>query len=246
SYEPMRRKRRQRQVSRTKCVRIVDAFHELGGASAGERRHPELDLTVVGARNRDAAPHRQAEFGDARFARSPDPRDAVDRDDVAAVDPEERLRIEARLERADREGTEIFLLAIVDIGVVGVGADGVDVGHRKFPRPPALLDPDRTGPPAGAAAGSAAARSGFVASCGSRSGATVGSSGGAAGSASAEAGSAPPGARASGTSESRKAPDTPKATTVARAASALRDSAGSAPTKRETSKHSGSSRIPAM
>ena len=77
----------------------------------------------MGARDRDAAAHGQPEFGDAGFARSFDPRDAIDRDDVAAVDPQERLRIEARFERADRKRAEIFLLAVVDVGVVGIGAD---------------------------------------------------------------------------------------------------------------------------
>src|SRR5580704_13342123 len=45
------------------------------------------------------------------------------------------------------------------------------------------------------------------------------------------------GARASGTSDRRKAPETPKETTVASSASVLRDSADSAPTKRDVSKH---------
>jgi hypothetical protein len=50
----------------------------------------------------------------------------------------------------------------------------------------------------------------------------------------------------SGTSESRKAPDTPNATSVVSNAKVLRDSAESAPTKLATSKHRGSSRMPAM
>jgi hypothetical protein len=53
--------------------------------------------------------------------------------------------------------------------------------------------------------------------------------------ASAGVASALRGARTSGTSERRKAPDTPNATIVASSASVLRVSADSAPTKRETS-----------
>ena len=54
------------------------------------------------------------------------------------------------------------------------------------------------------------------------------------------------GAEVSGTSESRKAPETPNAMTVASSASVLRDSAPLASTKRAGSKQMGSSRIPAI
>jgi len=64
--------------------------------SAGDCADSELDLTVVGARDRDAATHGQSELGYTGFSRSFDPRDAIDGDDVAAVNSQERGWIEAR------------------------------------------------------------------------------------------------------------------------------------------------------
>src|SRR5271170_1742402 len=87
--------------------------------------------------------------------------------------------------------------------------------------------------------GTKAAREGGGAAAngdGSRPCAAIGSAEGAAGRASGRSASPLRGERASGTSERRKAPETPKETTVASSASVLRDRADSAPTKRETSK----------
>ena len=198
--------------------------------SAGERADSELDLTVVGARDRDGAAHGQPELGYAGFARSFDPRDAIDRHDVAAVNPQERFRIEARLKRADRERAEIFLLAVVDIGVVGVGADGVDVADGDVSSAPILLDPDRGGPSDRRRDRRRLARRAPLGTASARDPPRLSGD-----PASTRAGAALRGSLASGTSERRKAPDTPNATTVASSASVLRDSADSAPTKRETS-----------
>jgi hypothetical protein len=69
--------------------------------SASDCADSELDLTVVGARDRDGAAHRQPELGYTGFARSFDSRDAIDRYDVAPVNSQERCRIEARFDCAN-------------------------------------------------------------------------------------------------------------------------------------------------
>ena len=121
--------------------------------------------------------------------------DAADSDDMAAMDAQEQRGVEARLDGADRLVAEKFLLAIMDVGVMRVGADGENVVERNIPR---SGRPSRRGSPSDAAAG---ASGGSAEIDGAGSGARPGERRAAATSA------APEGASAvdPGTSDSRKA-----------------------------------------
>jgi len=82
----------------------------------------------VRAGDGDAAADGEAEFGDAGLAGSFDPRDPIDRDDIAAVDPQKRLRIEPRLKRAER--SELNASATAFVKRVAIAA----ANRRKRPR----------------------------------------------------------------------------------------------------------------
>ena len=156
---------------------------------------------------------------------------------MAAVDAQEQRGIEPSLDGADRQTAEIFLLAIVDVGVMRVGADGENVLERDIARTAVLFDADRQR--ALTAAAAPAPREWPRARASSAGGAAAG--GDAAG-----GGASIWSQRSSGTNDSKNAAETPKATMVVSSASVLRDSAESAATNRATSKHSGSSRMPAI
>ena len=122
------------------CAHAADAaLRET--AQRGDWRRP-WPLRRLSCPRRDSEPGQPAaadrhgvglqggQLDQAGIAHALQPDDAVDIDDMAAMDADEAVGVQPRLDDADGQRAEQLRLAVEDIGVVGVGVDGDDVVDR--------------------------------------------------------------------------------------------------------------------
>src|SRR5215470_16157726 len=207
-----------------RCERGFDLGDGLGGAGGqGEAR---FQPGQAAATDRHGVGLQGGQFDDAGFARALQPDDAVDGHDVAAVDPYEPAAVEPRLHHADGQRAEQLRLAVENIGVVGVGVTATTSSTGTKCVPPSRSTGNcwavrRGGPPAPPSGPKVPCpRSTTLLAAGCSAPALSS----AEGMRSADL-SAPARAR-SGTSVSRKMPETMKATTATTIASRSVESTG--------------------
>src|ERR1700716_3846170 len=106
---------------------MVAAAQAVSEYRAGERGHPRLQQARPARADRDRLPAMHLDH--LVVAGTPVADDALDIDDMAAMNPDEPFVVEPRFDDADGERAKQLVVAVEDVSVVRVGMDRDNVVH---------------------------------------------------------------------------------------------------------------------
>src|SRR5712671_8076986 len=106
---------------------MVAAAQAVSEYRAGDRGHPRLQQADPAPADRDRWPAMHLDHLVVAGTLVAD--DALDIDDMAAMNPDEPVVVEPRFDVADGERAKQLVVAVEDVGVVRIGMDRDDVVH---------------------------------------------------------------------------------------------------------------------